>query len=672
MKVIAKEEILRLNCPGFGEQSFLTVGKAKPLDSYKVVVANPLSILHLFDHAPDILKRIDNAQIDGLASVTLSTDDLPNTLSDEITVRTEELVKFLEDGGLLVYFLCRPFILQGPSNAMDNYVWLLSLSPVKSNDKNLRQMSAAATGRNIELYPESTGSEFAGYFEQSGLEWNTIIRTEFLTEGYTALATAGPNKCIAGELYAGDNGGRIIFLPSPYSPDFDRRLIECINYWYQKKTNPSLTWGEVQRAVTDSLHLGKEPSKPVLSSFPTNSGMPPNSQPGGGIKKMVNTDPDMKAAKVAVNNSPSIGQDPAPVKVSTQSPTNQPLLQTRGQPQLNAPTPTAPAATRPSNATVPLRTNMDPAQPGSLSSVQQKPQPANTAISTPTKAPNGVGAQVSPVNGGASKTEAIKSQSSGAPGTLSSPSAMQAKGPVSASPNNTQNSEARTDKPQDLIKKMEAASSPGPKQWCSTYSLSGLDELRRERAHLSEQLKQIPSRIAAIDARIAGLAHAKDTMLVGGADMITFCQTALSALGWNVRPSSSAKEEFWLGEADKPEALAKVIRSQAQPSRSDLAHLAESIITFWDANEVEPKGLLIACVWADTPIEVRKEPPFGEALVEFAQKKNMCLMSTLQLLTAYKDVQFKKFDGSLVRQQILSTSGALSGFEFEIIRNKPA
>ncbi len=34
MKSIEKDRILRLNCPGFGEESFLTSGRAKPLDYY--------------------------------------------------------------------------------------------------------------------------------------------------------------------------------------------------------------------------------------------------------------------------------------------------------------------------------------------------------------------------------------------------------------------------------------------------------------------------------------------------------------------------------------------------------------------------------------------------------------------------------------------------------------
>ncbi len=88
---------------------------------------------------------------------------------------------------------------------------------------------------------EGNETEFASYLSCAGIEWSTIIRTDFLTEGYNVLATAGPKKCISAHLYAGDKGGRIIFLPAPYSPDFDRTLIHCLNLWYSKREGEDIS-----------------------------------------------------------------------------------------------------------------------------------------------------------------------------------------------------------------------------------------------------------------------------------------------------------------------------------------------------------------------------------------------------------------------------------------------
>ncbi|MBK7837626.1 MAG: hypothetical protein IPJ49_08075 [Candidatus Obscuribacter sp.] len=48
---IDKDRVLRLNCPGYGEESHLNLGQAKSLEHYQVIIANPVSLLHLFDKA---------------------------------------------------------------------------------------------------------------------------------------------------------------------------------------------------------------------------------------------------------------------------------------------------------------------------------------------------------------------------------------------------------------------------------------------------------------------------------------------------------------------------------------------------------------------------------------------------------------------------------------------
>lgn len=239
MKSIEREKVLRLNCPGFGEESYLNLGRAKSLDNYQVIIANPVSLLHLFDKGPEPTRRINQLLEEGVNQLNVPDDALIQELINESDSRLEELIPFLSQGGLLIYFLCRPFVLAGPSISVDNYDWLSVYAPAsKSPDgTGSRQMSALSHGRVIETTDEGNTSEVFEYLDQSGIEWNTIIRTDFLSSNYSVLATAAQKKCISAQFWAGDNGGKVIFLPAPYSPDFDRVLMVCVNKWYQEATN---------------------------------------------------------------------------------------------------------------------------------------------------------------------------------------------------------------------------------------------------------------------------------------------------------------------------------------------------------------------------------------------------------------------------------------------------
>lgn len=224
--MIDKDRVLRLNCPGFGEETHLNLGRAKTLDNYQVIIANPVSLLHLFDKGPEPTRRISQLMSEGSNQLNVPDDALIQELINESDARLEELIPFLSQGGLLIYLLCRPFVLAGPTISVDNYDWLSVYAPAMKNppENGSRQMSAVSQGRIIEPTEEGQQSEMADYLSQPGLEWNTIIRTDFLSSNYSVMATAGSRKCIAAQFWAGDNGGKVVFLPAPYSPDFDSTL----------------------------------------------------------------------------------------------------------------------------------------------------------------------------------------------------------------------------------------------------------------------------------------------------------------------------------------------------------------------------------------------------------------------------------------------------------------
>lgn len=235
MRTIPKERILRVNCAGYGTEAHWNLGRAKSLNNYSAIIVNPVSIAHLFDKDPELVRKVEQCLAEGNTTLTIDDDLLLRNLAAEIDSRVLELSDFLIQGGVLVYFLCRPFVIQGPSLALDNYYWLESLAPDQPAEKNVRHMSAVSHGRLIEPTDDGSISEFAPYLLQHGLEWSTLIRTEYLTEGYSVMAEAGSKKCIAGQLFIMESSGKVVFLPSPYSPDFDKTLIDCLNGWYTLK-----------------------------------------------------------------------------------------------------------------------------------------------------------------------------------------------------------------------------------------------------------------------------------------------------------------------------------------------------------------------------------------------------------------------------------------------------
>jgi hypothetical protein len=917
MNSIQKEQILRVNCPGFGEENYFSVGKAKSLDAYKVIIVNPVSIFHLFDNDLKLQKEIDNDLADGLTSRTVASDSLLQSIQEELkTRRILELVSFLEKGGLLIYYLCRPFLVQGDNIAIDNYAWLESLAPDSSPDDNIRHMSAVSHGRVVEATPDGELSEFGPYLSQTGLEWNTIIRQDFLTDGYKPLATAGPRKCIAAQLMAGDQGGRILFLPAPYSPDFDKKLIECVQDWNTKTHHVEAVAAPVAVAVQAPVLAVAEPVAPVVADVapavvpvveappvpaavvadasaavvaeptPVVAAVP---APVAPIPAPVAADPvavaDVEAAAPAAiipDSAPvveapaqttpiitpappadsaviitpppaptpeavvvpaSVVETPAPHSVAISS---SPIITPPPPPVVSEPvavaTPTAEVAATESEATENLVREMElltqanpsagnsssfslpvpaaepvgakiarglfgdeddddrldigsPAFTGqsivpqtasveaAVSPVVPTPAPhvtpaplietlvaaseiaaaapvlAEPPVSLPTaealipaidetqemKAPQYAGlniqhsldldaieveevslstsAEVIPqppveepkleVEVPAVEAAAQTENTSVIEGALPAVSplaslpievmpmpevATTSNGKTNGNGNGNGNGhhdeeihethkaeevnladslssnsdlalfgvDAKQPEAKDLIKKMEEISKNTNSDVTFDIILPQSEELRKKRVTLLDSIKQAQVEIANVENKITQIEHLKTALLRGeGDELVAACQRILTKLGWDAQPSEKSEQELYLLASDKPQALARIVRSTAQAKRTDVAELGESVCSFWGEHEIEAKGLMLASTWAERSLSERQEQDYTDGLAQFAQKKSLCLMTTLQLLCMYRDVEMGRLTADEARNRILDTNGRLAGFQVE-------
>jgi len=624
LKSVQTEAILRLNCPGFGGSALLSCGQARPLTEYKVIIVNPISIVHLFEEDAALIRQIDIALADGLTSYKLSDDKVVDRIGQQIEARSPELFQFLAEGGLLIYYLCRPFIINSESRSMDNYAWLCGLAPDQSgestmSEQTIRHMSTVAHGRNIDKSAAANESEFEKYLDQMGLEWNTIIRTDFLTNGYSPLAQAGPKKCIAGELIAGDNGGRVVFLPAPYSPDFDRVLIECINIWHAAKQ------GFESGSVEDSAaSLNGEDNQEITSGqiqIPTSLGE--ESKDHSFIEE---TEQNNKQISEFDRKSDS---DWHPSRVEEDR------NLTKGSDMDSFP-----------GEESAVRANL---KAGNLESKFESGQTNSTEKT-----------ELDDENNHVTENEKHSEDDSASKLVIN-------KRELSRSTSAQKNIEEETigDDAAAEVKMpriIEGISEEATmSDWCKSYWLPGMDGLFKEIQVIRKQITELERKLATSEDMVSSLEEVKSTLLSGQpGDLLTSCKIVLDDLGFDTEVNGN--NELVLAEKEQHLAVVRVALSVGSPERSELARLTESLINFWDSHGIEPKGILIACTYCETPITQRKEADFSNIILDFATKKNICLISTMQLISIYLDMKLGKLDAAKVRGEILSTAGALKGF----------
>ncbi|MBX9692109.1 MAG: hypothetical protein K2Z81_06980 [Cyanobacteria bacterium] len=725
MRTIPRERVLRVNCSGFGQDKFWDPGSAKPLNEYSVILVNPVSISHLFDKDPEMTRNVEQAMLEGASSYTVDSDEVLQLMANDVDSRIHELSDFLTQGGFLLYFLCRPFIVQGPNIALDNYYWLESLAPDQPTEKNVRHMSAVSHGRLVEPTQDGEDSEFSAYLKQPALEWNTLIRTEYLTEGYHMLATAGEKKCIAGQLYIVGSSGRVVFLPSPYSPDFELTLMDCINEWYATK-DPSEAELEAEKAqqALEAIPVevipqpmgkdmfAREPEPIASVSAITAPAPSPVQAPAYYKFTSESSVPSAPAAESAPpanafderiqDNAKRFEQDVAE-RVSAQQ------KKTSGGIDLSMFAQTAQKIVKSSTDAPPIpQTPVPPPKPAQFEvdsepelEPELEPEPEPVFAPAPV-APPPVAQEVEPEPPPITITEDIAEVAEIAElplDTFSNELISEPEPPTisdgvqevtTQDTNQSDNSNDRSPRrePQKpvlntLFKKEPTDSAPPPASsrrsssrkpapivtsfsvpdWCKAFSFSFLDQLHQENSSLNDELEQLQARIEALNNRIEEVEKLKRALLAGQGEVLKeACSQVLSQLNWTIGPAGVHDSELLLSVNNQPESIARVVASDGECNRSDAAQLAESAISFWDEHEIEPKGILIACTWSGVAPENRQEPDFSDALDRFAKKKGLCLMTTIQLLGIYRDLEQGNVTADAVRRQMLETNGHLEGF----------
>jgi len=235
---------------------------------------------------------------------------------------------------------------------------------------------------------------------------------------------------------------------------------------------------------------------------------------------------------------------------------------------------------------------------------------------------------------------------------------------VEASNTNGESQTSNGAKGMSIVK--EAGSSTVP-EWCKKYFSSELNSLSKELTELNEQVRLAQQKIKEVESRVALTKGLRNTLLTAqGEELVEACGKVLTMLGWRVKISEEDKHELRLDTSeDKNVSIARIVWTESQADRTHLGQLSISQTRYWCEQGVEPKGILLVCKSGDTAPSPLNSSDFNSELAEYASKKNVCLMTTLQLLSVYKEIALHDGSAETVRATILASSGWLPGFNLE-------
>lgn len=192
---------------------------------------------------------------------------------------------------------------------------------------------------------------------------------------------------------------------------------------------------------------------------------------------------------------------------------------------------------------------------------------------------------------------------------------------------------------------------------CLTELEKKYDRLEEEILQAEKSRQEIAEQIELIKQLVSSLTGGTDSKLVDA------CSRVLASLGWQCSLSEQDNHELQLKSGDQC-SLARIIWTTDIADRSHLGQLFISQTRYWCEKGLEPKGILIVSCQANSDDSGKDYAGTGNQdnnseLATYAISKNVCLMSTGQILAIYRDVTLKGTDAESLREKIVSTNGWL-------------
>jgi len=217
----------------------------------------------------------------------------------------------------------------------------------------------------------------------------------------------------------------------------------------------------------------------------------------------------------------------------------------------------------------------------------------------------------------------------------------------------------------DLPRVDEEVRRPEP-AWCDLYLPDELGRLQTELAELNEVVVSAQQKIREVETRIALTRGLRASLLAGRSEELhKACGKVLELLGWGVKASEADPEEIVLTDSENTVAIGRIVWTTPEALYQHLGKLAMAQVAHWCQHRTEPAGLLVVNTFGHDTVPEGREVEFNEELEEFAKRKNVCVMTTLQLLCIYKELELGNNSADSLRQNIVATTGRLPGYKLE-------
>lgn len=209
----------------------------------------------------------------------------------------------------------------------------------------------------------------------------------------------------------------------------------------------------------------------------------------------------------------------------------------------------------------------------------------------------------------------------------------------------------------DLIRSLRTTSGdfeqPG---WATEYLLPGEEDAASKVRAASEGVAKSQKQLDTAERALALREQRKILFTGTGPALEALVEDALTALGFDIEEGRPGRSDRIARHRDRAAVLE--IKGRAKSAgEKDAAQLEKWVNEYYLEHEEKPKGILVVNGWRDVPLEQRTDPVFPEQMLEYSEARGHCLISGVQLLGAWLDVEEHPEKADTIAESVFACVG---------------
>ncbi|MBM6383116.1 MAG: hypothetical protein JSY10_03865 [Paenibacillus sp.] len=202
--------------------------------------------------------------------------------------------------------------------------------------------------------------------------------------------------------------------------------------------------------------------------------------------------------------------------------------------------------------------------------------------------------------------------------------------------------------------------------WSNNFLLPNEENEKKELTIVENELALILEKINVQKETISKIESYKILFTGSGRALEIQVAKVFENLGFQVEEGLPGRDDLIISYNNKV-SVVEVKGVSKSAAEKHAAQLEKWVSGYFEMHEVMPKGILVVNAFKDLPLDKRIEDDFPSQMIGYSEKRDHCLISSLQLLCLYFDCLKNPSKKEEYLNELLSTTGVYDKYDWKEI-----